>query len=137
MPRGRPKLGKTIAKQAALAETSHRLKMFEKADLDLGRLAGLLSKIVVKAEEMLDNPDLDPFAKAAWAKLMVRDIMDIRPPKLPGSGNGAQMPVTINIGELPPAPAKQPRDVTPRAAEPQTRAAIDLPHNPAKDSAAG
>jgi len=137
MPRGRPKLGKTIAKEAALAETSHRLKMLEKAELDLTRLAGLLTKIVARAEEMLDNPDLDPFAKAAWAKLLVRDIMDIRPPKLPGSGSGAQTPVVINIGELPPAPTREPRNVTPRADGPQTRAAIDLPHNPAKDSGAG
>jgi len=112
MPRGRPKLGKTIAKQAALAETSHRLRMLEKAELDLGKLAGLLSKVVARAEEMLDNPELDPFAKAAWAKLLVRDIMDIRPPKLPGLGQGSQAPVIINIGDAPPEPGRKARPIS-------------------------
>jgi hypothetical protein len=125
MPRGRPRLGKTIAKQAALAETSHRLKMFDKAELDLVKLGGLLSKIVAQAEAMLDNPDLDPFAKAAWAKLLVRDIMDIRPPKLPGMGGGAQTPVVINIGDMPPAPSREPRAIGSGSTESQPRITID------------
>jgi hypothetical protein len=131
MPRGRPKLGKTIAKQAALAETSHRLKMLEKAELDLTKLAGLLTKIVAEAERMLDNPDLDPFAKAAWAKLLIRDIMDIRPPKLPGMGSGAQTPVVINIGELPPAPSREPRAVGQGSTDAQSRVTIDAKPNQA------
>jgi len=131
MPRGRPKLGKTIAKQAALADASNRLKLIEKAGFNQDKQAAVLAKILTKADEMLDNPDLDPFAKAAWAKLVIRDILDLRPPKLPGSGSGAQTPVVINIGELPPAPTREPRNVTPRSDGPQARAAISLPPNPA------
>ena len=116
MPRGRPK-----KVMLPLTAASTRLRMFEKAGLTDDRLGTLLSKIVDHAEQMLDNPDIDPFAKAAWAKLLVRDIFDVKPPKMPGLGSGAQTPVIINIGAEPPKPRLK--------LAPQAPVVIDMPHN--------
>ena len=108
-----------------LAAASSRLKMLEKAGLTEDKLGALLAKITAQAELYLDNPDIDPFAKAAWAKMLVRDIMDVKPPKAPTSGAGSQTPVIINIGEQPPAPGRK-RIPEP---EPQAPIIIDVPHN--------
>ena len=120
MPRGRPK-----KVMLPLTAASTRLRMFEKAGITDEKLGALLAKITEKAEAYLDNPDLDPFAKAAWAKLIVRDIMDIKPPKAPSSGAGSQVPVIINIGEQPPAPGRKRQ--APDAA--QVPVVIDVPPN--------
>ena len=89
------------------------------------KLGALLAKIAAQAELYLNDPELDPFAKAAWAKMMVRDIMDVRPPKASSSGSGAQVPVIINIGEQPPAPGRK-RQAPDAAQEPVV---IDVPPN--------
>ena len=123
MPRGRPK---AISRPPLpLSAASSRLKMLEKAGLTEDKLGALLAKIAAQAELYLNDPELDPFAKAAWAKMMVRDIMDVRPPKATSSGVGSQVPVIINIGEQPPSPGRKRQ--APDAA--QAPVVIDVPPN--------
>lgn len=105
--------------------------MLEKAGYNQDRIGVVLAKSLAVAESIIDDPNTDPFAKMAAIKLIVRDIAAVAPMKTPGPQHAPQTPVIINIGELPPAPAREPRNVTPRADGPQSRAAIDIPHNPA------
>lgn len=112
MPRGKSRIGAKTGLPLPLAAASSRLKMLEKAGLTEDKLGALLAKIAAQAELYLDDPELDPFAKAAWAKMMVRDIMDVRPPKAPTSGSGSQAPVIINIGDAPPEPGRKARPLS-------------------------
>ncbi len=105
--------------------------MLEKAGYNSDRIGVVLAKSLAVAESIIDDPNVDPFAKMAAIKLIVRDIAAVAPMKSPGPQREAQTPVVINIGELPPAPTREPRNVTPRADGPQVRAAVSLPPNPA------
>ena len=105
--------------------------MLEKAGYNSDRIGVVLAKSLAVAESIIDDPNVDPFAKMAAIKLIVRDIAAVAPMKTPGPQREAQTPVVINIGELPPAPAREPRAIGSHSTKSQTRAAIDLPPNPA------
>jgi hypothetical protein len=128
MPRGRPKI---LARPLPLAQASTRLKLLEKAGLTEDRLAAILAKSVAIVETILEDPEVDPFARIAAAKMLARDIIAIAPLKTSGPSNGPQAPVIINIGDMPPAPSREPKAVGRSSTEPQTRVTIDAEPNPA------
>ncbi len=98
--------------------------MLEKAGYTQDRIAVVLAKCLVVAEDIIDNPDTDPFAKMAAIKMLVKDIAAVSPIKGPGHQPLAQTPVTINIGDMPPAPKA--RGQAP-AAPPNDSQVIDIP----------
>ena len=103
--------------------------MLEKAGYHKDKIATVLAKCLVVAEDIIDDPNVDPFAKMAAIKMLVRDIAAVAPIKAARDQAPAQTPVVINIGDMPPAPARQARDVTPRPADTQMPVAIDGQHN--------
>ena len=105
--------------------------MLERAGYNPDRIGVVLAKSLAVAESIIDDPEVDPFAKLAAIKLIVRDIAAVAPMKSPGPQRETQTPIVINIGELPPAPGREPRNVTPAQAVAQVRAAIEAKPNPA------
>ena len=124
-------MGNYRSRPLPLAAASDRLQLLEKASLTKDRLAALLAKTVAVVETILDDPQADPFARIAAAKMLARDIIAIAPHKVTGPDRGPQAPVIINIGDMPPAPNRAPRDVTPRPDASQTRGIIDVQPNTA------
>ena len=95
------------------------------------RLAAILAKSVAIVETILDDPEADDFARIAAAKSLFRDIIAVAPLKAASVSNAPQAPVIINIGDMPPAPSREPRSVGQGSTEPQTRVTIDAKPNPA------
>lgn len=99
--KGRPSNSKALA---PLAEANDRLQLLEKAGLSRARRADLLASAVSTLESLLRNPEVDPFARIAAAKTIIRDVAGVQPSKTSATVNGSQAPVIINIGDAPPTP---------------------------------
>ena len=110
---------------APLREASDRLQTLSRAGLTQERRAQLLAKSVAELESILTNPEIDPFARIAAAKTIIRDIAGVQPSKTTASVHGSQAPVVINIGDMPPAPGRAARNVTPKASGSQVPVVID------------
>ena len=95
-----------------ITELGSRLELLGKAGLSLGRRAALLAKSVALLESLLDDPEVDPFARIAAAKAVIRDIAGAAPPKVTGGEHVSQVPVTI---VLPQWTQRPPRPAAPRA----------------------
>lgn len=108
-----------------LGAASERLELLEQSGLSRKRRAELAAKSVAELEAMLGNPDVDPFARIAAAKTILRDVCGIQPGKATAQVHGSQAPVVINIGDMPPAPARLPKNVTPQPAAAQAPVVID------------
>jgi hypothetical protein len=110
MPRKKPS---NVSKALQpLAQASDRLQLLENSGLSKARRAALLAKSVALLEELLDNPMIDPFARIAAAKAVIRDIAAVAPSKSTGEQRAPQTPVTIvlpdYIGRAPKVPAPRP-----------------------------
>lgn len=104
---------------APLGAASERLELLEQSGLSRKRRAELIAKSVAELELMLGNPEIDPFARIAAAKTLLRDVGGIQPSKTRAEVSGSQAPVIINIGDMPPAPSRGPRAVGSGATAPQ------------------
>ena len=76
------------------------------------RRAALLAKAVAELEAILTNPEVDPFARIAAAKTIIRDVAGVQPSKTAATLTGSQAPVIINIGDAPPGPGPKARPVS-------------------------
>jgi hypothetical protein len=110
MPRKKNSQG--LKALARLDDLGSRLELLGKAGLSQGRRAALLAKAVGLLEELLDNPQVDPFARIAAAKSVIRDVAGVAPSKTTSGERAPQAPVTI---VLPDYIGRAPRTPAPRA----------------------
>lgn len=125
---------------APLAEANDRLQLLEQSGLSRRRRAELLAKAVSLLESLLANPEVDPFARIAAAKTIIRDVAGVQPSKTAATLTGSQAPVIINIGDAPPEPSRKPRPVSVSqggdiiTVEPNAPYGAGLDHSPAASS---
>ena len=89
---------------APLKQANDRLQLLEQAGLTKKRRAELLAKSAAACENILADPEADPFAKMAAAKTIIRDLAGVTPSRVSQPMTAVQVPVVINVGDSPPTP---------------------------------